>query len=363
MKRKKILEILIAAAFIVSSIPLFASVNVNTGGSGGQPITGQAIAPASVTAATGTFNYLDLQQSTLITFPRVTYIGGGNSWQVTTVAIAWNGTDFNTSGPAGFSDKKYCVFADSRVSTTFVGTESALNSPEPVTITSIRGLDGTVDLDAILATINGDPVTFITAATETAGFVLFLQGQGGILDDIIYSIYSHPVGFNPNNPPAPFTAAYTLNLNNITAAGATLWGGDGAGGERTNIQTGTVDLNGFVIDGQGRVGVGINNPTFAFGVKSPSDEITAEFVANQWQSNNIIEADDYAGNPLTVVQKDGTLWAKSQIITASNTIWIELAYTPGHTEACYQGQIRYDANYIYVCTTNNVWKRATLNTY
>jgi hypothetical protein len=46
-----------------------------------------------------------------------------------------------------------------------------------------------------------------------------------------------------------------------------------------------------------------------------------------------------------------------------NNIRIRTAKTPAQGSVCDTGEISWDANYMYVCTATNVWKRASLTTY
>ena len=45
----------------------------------------------------------------------------------------------------------------------------------------------------------------------------------------------------------------------------------------------------------------------------------------------------------------------------TNAIRISTSSTPANTATALHGEMRWDANYIYVATANNSWKRATLN--
>jgi hypothetical protein len=81
--------------------------------------------------------------------------------------------------------------------------------------------DGTHDVDAILADLGSAHfATALCASVNTAAISAFLSGM------VVITI------------PSVFTAGgagidYALNTTAITSAGASLWGGDGAGGERT----------------------------------------------------------------------------------------------------------------------------------
>ena len=44
----------------------------------------------------------------------------------------------------------------------------------------------------------------------------------------------------------------------------------------------------------------------------------------------------------------------------ADSVRVRTAQTPASNAACTQGEIAWDANYVYVCTANTVWKRAAL---
>ena len=61
-------------------------------------------------------------------------------------------------------------------------------------------------------------------------------------------------------------------------------------------------------------------------------------------------------------------WRNINIKSTSGTIFTGPIIIPTHTPASAtatgaQGQIAWDADYIYVCTATNTWKRAALSTY
>ncbi len=61
-----------------------------------------------------------------------------------------------------------------------------------------------------------------------------------------------------------------------------------------------------------------------------------------------------------------TLTVNSMNITTivSNTVNIPLPSTPANSTATgLQGNITWDADYIYVCVANNTWKRAAISTW
>lgn len=116
-----------------------------------------------------------------------------------------------------------------------VGAPSATNAPEPEFIKSANfvflGIDGlladtlvTEDVDIILATSGGgDRHTFLTKQSNTLNAGWMLGSAGYTVDLTIRSV------FQSTGSGTDMVFDETV----ITGAGATLWGGDGAGGERT----------------------------------------------------------------------------------------------------------------------------------
>jgi type II secretory pathway component PulJ len=60
----------------------------------------------------------------------------------------------------------------------------------------------------------------------------------------------------------------------------------------------------------------------------------------------------------------GTANPNAPIDITGKSIIIETSYTPPYsTSTCYTGALSWDANYIYVCTSANNWKRAALGSF
>jgi hypothetical protein len=54
----------------------------------------------------------------------------------------------------------------------------------------------------------------------------------------------------------------------------------------------------------------------------------------------------------------------NKLVVIGDTVGITTPRTPAtSTAACYQGEISWDANYVYVCVANNTWKRTALSTW
>jgi hypothetical protein len=74
-----------------------------------------------------------------------------------------------------------------------------------------------------------------------------------------------------------------------------------------------------------------------------------------------------AGNAV-VVTPSGRVGIATETPTASldvaaGTIRLRESVTPLSTSACQPGELRWDANFVYVCVASNTWRRATLAPY
>ncbi len=60
----------------------------------------------------------------------------------------------------------------------------------------------------------------------------------------------------------------------------------------------------------------------------------------------------------------GTTAPSKLLDVNSDSIRVRTAKTPASsTAACHQGELAWDANYIYVCRATNTWMRAALSTW
>ncbi len=113
----------------------------------------------------------------------------------------------------------------------FVCLPSNETTPEPqeVFCLSDMGIDGSEAVDAILCVTTGvDRMTFFCAHSNTAALIALLKAEGNSVVDFgsgqeyIASVFTAPQS----------GADYVIDASAITGAGASLWGGDGADGER-----------------------------------------------------------------------------------------------------------------------------------
>jgi len=73
------------------------------------------------------------------------------------------------------------------------------------------------------------------------------------------------------------------------------------------------------------------------------------------------------GNPVAVTAEGkvgiGTMTPTSALDITKGTLRLRESASPLPTDACQAGQIRWDANYVYVCVAANTWRRAALLPY
>ena len=81
------------------------------------------------------------------------------------------------------------------------------------------------------------------------------------------------------------------------------------------------------------------------------------------QSSNLQEWQDYSESVLASVSKDGHVVTTKSDTTGDN-IRIRTSKTPtSASDTGSQGDIAWDANYVYVCISTNTWKRAELSSW
>ena len=153
-----------------------------------------------------------------VSYPRVYYSEG--SYYALCCAITYSDVDYNIiGGVTGLT--QYIGTLGATYATVGAPETSA---PEPVELKSggdDMGIDGTSNISAPLM-LAPDPSTIFVASSLKAALISDLAGYGItpvlVIDDVF-------VATGAGNE-------YTFTLASITGAGATLWGGDGAGGVR-----------------------------------------------------------------------------------------------------------------------------------
>jgi hypothetical protein len=88
------------------------------------------------------------------------------------------------------------------------------------------------------------------------------------------------------------------------------------------------------------------------------------YTANASQSDSYLQVFyagfDEHGVPKWYTASDGTSYNAGLITTAADSIRIMASQSPASNGTGVQGEIAWDASYIYVCTATNTWKRAAL---
>jgi len=161
-----------------------------------------------------------------------------------------------------------------------------------------------------------------------------------------------------------------------------------------DVQTGYVLLKddggsaGVVVTTAGNVGIGTTNPSRVLTIRSSASNTNVFAVNNNDNSSEIFFVNENPTKDGRVFVRDGS--NNSQVVLNSNgssyftggglgilttnptealdvdsdAIRVRTSQTPASASATGDaGQICWDANYIYVCTATNTWKRAALATW
>ena len=106
-----------------------------------------------------------------------------------------------------------------------VSVAQAFISGEPHSLGGYLGFDGTDSLAIVLVTMGGEHGTIVCPTLLAIDVGVFIVGMGGTVDATIPAVYTAPAlpGVDDFGP---------VDEAVIAAAGAALWGGDGAGGAR-----------------------------------------------------------------------------------------------------------------------------------
>lgn len=162
------------------------------------------------------------------------------------------------------------------------------------------------------------------------------------------------------------TTGGTSHGNHITTTGNNAYGSyiytTGQSGIGTSIITQGISANGVNVNTSGYSAAGVNVVTS--GASSPGSYIVtngASSVGIVIQQDNANSGDIISGSWQSAerfkVTKEGRVQASAYSIT-------NLTNTPASSTATgVVGEIRYDANYIYLCVATNTWKRSLLTTW
>lgn len=155
----------------------------------------------------------------VIPYPHVNWVA--DHYEALCAALSYDGVDYNELPDA---DAKYCLFATVVESAVPVGTPSAgyHAAREPKNISDSL-IDGSENLTALLVAVFGVHVTMFLPNSAVAAATITIGEAGGTVDLEIADVFTATA---PGDD-------FTFVLAAITDAGAVLWGGDGAGGERS----------------------------------------------------------------------------------------------------------------------------------
>ena len=150
---------------------------------------------------------------------------------------------------------------------------------------------------------------------------------------------------------------------------------------RTTDSVGTLDTSRMVIDSSGNVGIGTSSPTGLLTVATATAGTAADFVignpANLWSiktgttTNALTIVDTQFSVERLRIDSSGRLLVGTSsdsggalLQVNGDRIRVGTAKTPASASATgTTGEICWDANYIYVCTATNTWKRTAIATW
>jgi hypothetical protein len=173
-----------------------------------------------------------------------------------------------------------------------------------------------------------------------------------------------------------------LRLQRGNGTDLSLFAGSAAGGaaislnNKFSISTDSNSTQAFTVDTSGRVGIGLTSPATTLDVNG--DVTIADKIIHGGDTNTAIRfpaADtvsvETAGSERARIDSSGRLLVGtssqsggSLLQVNDNRIRIATAKTPASaTDTGVAGEICWDANYVYVCTATNTWKRTAISTW
>ena len=255
-----------------------------------------------------------------------------------------------------------------------------MNSTDKITIGNPNQYITAVnDTSLTLATNNSPSLTILDngnvgIGTATPTQALSVTGDIGLTGNIVDNDYNELIEFQANDlivKSKHLQADYGVWCRHQN--GSRYHGMDGNGSDLSLYASANKWMT--IRGSSGNVGIGTDTPTAKFEVSGTSGQL---FSVTDSLSGTIFSVNDISGIPSIEVIDDGTVriaefsgdvgigtaTPTAKLDVNSDTIRVRTAKTPSSaTDTGNQGDIAWDANYIYVCTAANTWVRAALSTW
>ena len=266
------------------------------------------------------------------------------------------------------------------IGTSYLSGGIQMNSTDKITIGNPNQYITAVnDTSLTLATNNSPSLTILDngnvgIGTATPTQALSVTGDIGLTGNIVDNDYNELIEFQANDlivKSKHLQADYGVWCRHLN--GSRNHGMDSNGTDLSLYASANkwMTIKGF----SGNVGIGTDTPTAKFEVSGTSGQL---FSVTDSLSGTIFSVNDISGIPSIEVIDDGTVriaefsgdvgigtaTPTAKLDVNSDTIRVRTAKTPSSaTDTGNQGDIAWDANYIYVCTAANTWVRAALSTW
>ena len=235
------------------------------------------------------------------------------------------------------------------------------------------------DTSLTLATNNSPSLTILNSGnvgigTTTPTQALSVVGDIGLTGNIVDNDYNELIYFQAND--LIVKSKHVHSDFGVWCRHSTGLRHHGMDSDGSNLSLYANANKSMTIKGSnGNVGIGTDTPTAKFEVSGTSGQL---FSVTDSLSGTIFSVNDISGIPSIEVIDDGTVriaefsgdvgigtaTPTAKLDVNSDTIRVRTAKTPSSaTDTGNQGDIAWDANYIYVCTAANTWVRAALSTW
>ena len=235
------------------------------------------------------------------------------------------------------------------------------------------------DTSLTLATNNSPSLTILNSGnvgigTTTPTQALSVVGDIGLTGNIVDNDYNELIYFQAND--LIVKSKHVHSDFGVWCRHSTGLRHHGMDSDGSNLSLYANANKSMTIKGSnGNVGIGTDTPTAKFEVSGTSGQL---FSVADSLSGTIFSVNDISGIPSIEVIDDGTVriaefsgdvgigtaTPTAKLDVNSDTIRVRTAKTPSSaTDTGNQGDIAWDANYIYVCTAANTWVRAALSTW